>query len=213
MNRQRGISLIVVLIALVIISFAATALLRSTDTATLIAGNLSFKKAALASGDASTETAVNWLNANAGNAILFANSVADGYYATSADGCDLTGTRTPNDPTDDVDWTGAGANANCNLVSLLAAPAAGVANGYTVNYVVNRMCNAAGDPNSLLAADLVTPMVCSHFFGTASGGSTRVGGSYGNTPLSGTAPTYYRITTRITGPRNTIRYLQAFVVQ
>ncbi len=50
MKRQRGMALIIVLIALVIISFAATALLRSTDTATLITGNLAFKKAALASG-------------------------------------------------------------------------------------------------------------------------------------------------------------------
>jgi type IV pilus assembly protein PilX len=212
MNRQRGMSLIVVLIALVIISFAATALLRSTDTATLIAGNLSFKKAALASGDASNETAITWLDANSANAILQADSSANGYYATSSDGCDLTGTRTPNDGSDDVDWAVAGATPNCNMVAAAVNPA-GVAAGYTVSYVINRMCNAPGDPNALLAADGVTPMVCSRVQGGSSSGSTRTGGYYGNLPLSGTAQTYYRITTRIVGPRNTVRFVQAYVVQ
>jgi Tfp pilus assembly protein PilV len=211
MNRQRGISLIVVLIALVIISFAATALLRSTDTATLIAGNLSFKKAALASGDASTEAAITWLDANSANAILLADSIANGYYATSADNCDLTGSVTPNDPADDVDWAAAGATPNCNMIAVAAAPA-GLAAGYSVSYVVNRMCNAAGDPNALLTA-AGTPMVCSHVLGGATSGSTRTGGYYGNLPLSGTAQTYYRITTRILGPRNTVRFVQAYVVQ
>ena len=213
MRTQRGISLIIVLIALVIISFAATALLRSTDTATLIAGNLSFKKAALATGDASNEVAINWLTANAAAAKMLADSSADGYYSTSADACDLTGNRTPNDATDDVDWAVAGVPANCNMSALKVSPnPAGVANGYSIAYVINRMCNAAGDPNSLLAADGATPMICSRVQGGAGSGSTRSGGAYGNLPLSGSTQTYYRITTRITGPRNTVRYVQAFVV-
>jgi hypothetical protein len=82
-----------------------------------------------------------------------------------------------------------------------------------VAYAINRMCNAAGDPNALLAADGVTPMVCSRVFGGSTSGSTRTGGYYGNLPLSGAAQIYYRITTRITGPRNTIRFIQAYVVQ
>jgi hypothetical protein len=55
-------------------------------------------------------------------------------------------------------------------------------------------------------------MVCSVAGAGASEGSTRGGPSYGNTPLTGASQTYYRITTRIDGPRNTIRYVQAFVV-
>ena len=214
MKRDRGVSLIVVLIALVLISFAAVALLRSTDTATLIAGNLAFKKAALASGDAGSEVAITWLDANSANAILLADSAANGYYATSYEGCDLTGTRTPNDHSDDVDWTVAGATPNCNMSGLVPAPQpAGIAAGYSVSFVINRMCNAAGDPNSLVAADGVTPMVCSRVSGGTTSGSTRTGGYYGNLPLAGTAQVYYRITTRIAGPRNTVRFIQAYVVQ
>ncbi len=211
MKNQRGISLIVVLIGLVIISFAAVALLRSTDTATLIAGNLGFKKAALASGDAGTETAITWLNANTAGTGLHADVAASGYYATSRDACDLTGSRTPDDSTDDVDWTSAGAKPNCNMVAFAAAPASGVAPGYSVRYIINRMCNAPGDPASALSAS-GGAMICSGADANSGGASTQVGPTYSRRPFSGSSQTYYRITTRITGPRGTIRYVQAFVV-
>jgi type IV pilus assembly protein PilX len=211
MKNQRGISLIVVLIGLVIISFAAVALLRSTDTATLIAGNLGFKKAALASGDASTETAIIWLNANIAGTGLQSDVSASGYYATSRDACDITGSRTPDDSSDDVDWTSSGLKPNCNIASFAAAPAAGVATGYSVRYVINRMCNAEGDPASALS-NAGGAMICSGADANNGGASTQVGPSYSRRPFSGSSQTYYRITTRITGPRGTVRYVQAFVV-
>lgn len=212
-RAQSGISLLIVLIALVIIGFAAVALLRSSDTGTLVVGNLGFQKTALASADAAAETAITWLEANAAGGALFVDDVADGYYATTADNCDLTGTRTPGDADDDVDWLATGANPACNMVALTVAPApAGVADGYTVRYVINRVCNVAGDPNNLFGADGVTPMTCSRSNTGASEGSTRGGASYGNTPLTGVAQTYYRITARVDGPRNTVRYTQAFVI-
>lgn len=210
-RAQRGVSLITVMIALLIMSFAAVALLRSTDTATLIAGNLTFKKTALATGDAGTEAAIAWLGANLAGNTLHADLVGNAYYSTSTPGCDLTGQDTPNDTTDDVNWDGGAANAACPLVALTVAPA-GVAAGYSVSYVINRVCNAAGDPSSVVAADGVTPMVCSRQTNADSSNSTRAGGSYGSLPLSGQPQTYYRITTRVTGPRNTVRYVQAFVV-
>jgi Tfp pilus assembly protein PilX len=209
-TRQRGLSLIIVLVALLVISFAAVALLRSSDTSTLVAGNLAFQKAALAAGDAGTEEAINWLSANAADGTLFDNDAASGYFATTADNCDLTGSRTPNDDDDDVDWEGADPGADCNLAALSVTPD-GVADGYTLSYVINRVCNSEGDPNAITGAG-GAPMACSRAGGGASEGSTRGGGSYGNIPLTAESQTYYRITTRIAGPRNTVRYVQAFVV-
>ncbi|MEY4760708.1 MAG: hypothetical protein RLZZ200_564 [Pseudomonadota bacterium] len=211
MNRQRGISLIVVLIALIIISFAATALLRSVDTATLITGNLAFKKAALASGDAGSEAAIAWLTASASGTTLHSDRSADGYYATSADACDLTGSLTPDSSADNVAWTGTNPPANCNMVARQAA-SAGIANGFTVSYVVNRMCNAAGNPSSIFAADGTTPMICSRSASGSDTGSTRTGAYYGNFALTGGTQVFYRITTRVSGPRNTVRFTQTFVV-
>jgi Tfp pilus assembly protein PilX len=210
-RQQRGISLFVVLIALIIISFAAVTLLRSTGTGTLVSGNLAFQKTALASGDAGSEQAIAWLVANAASGALFQDDAANGYYATTADNCDLTGTRTAGATADDVNWTGSDPGGDCNM-DARTATVAGIANGYTVRYVVNRVCNSTGDPNAVLASDGLSPMVCSRVDAGASDGSTRSGGSYGNLPLTGESQTYYRITTRIDGPRNTVRYLQAYVV-
>ncbi len=209
--KQRGISLIVVLVALVIIGFAAVALLRSSDTSTLVAGNLAFKKTALAATDAGSEVAMNWLLANATGTTLRDDVDASGYYSSTADGCDLTGTRTPGDASDDVNWTGTDPGANCNMNAFAPVSPAGVPAGYTVRYVINRVCNAAGDPNAIFAEDGVTPMLCSTTGAGQSEGSTRGGGSYGNTPLTGESQTYFRITTRVDGPRNTVRYTQVIV--
>jgi type IV pilus assembly protein PilX len=211
--RQAGLSLLVVLIALVIISFAAIALLRSSDIGTLIVGNLGFQKTALAAGDAGTEVAVTFLTANSGGNALFNDRPAGGgYYATIAGACDLTGTRTPN-VADDVNWTGVVPAAGCNMVArTLPLGTAGVPADYTVRYVINRVCNGQGDPNLLMVPGTMTPMACSRLGAGASEGSTRGGASYGNLPLTGEAQTYYRITTRIDGPRNTVRYVQVLVV-
>jgi hypothetical protein len=82
-----------------------------------------------------------------------------------------------------------------------------------VSFVVNRMCNAAGDPTAVLAADGITAMVCSSAESSSDGGgSTKVGPDYSGYAFSGSSQTYYRITTRIAGPRNTVRYVQAWVV-
>lgn len=205
MNRQRGISLIVVLMGLIIISFAAAALLRSTDTGTLVAGNLSFKKAALALGDVGTEAAIAWLDDNATGSTTHSDVPASGYYATSADFCDLTGSRTPNDDDDDVDWTGTDPGGDCHMAGVTVPLPAGFGDGYAVRYVINRMCNTVGDPGS-------AAVICSRADALDSTASTQVGPNYSRQPFSGGAQTYYRITTRITGPRGTVRYVQAFVV-
>jgi type IV pilus assembly protein PilX len=208
---ERGISLVVVLVALVIIGFAAIALLRSSDTGTLIVGNLGFQKTALAAGDAGTEAAIEWLIENSDGAALFDDVAASGYFATSAENCDLTGAVTPGNAADDVQWVGADPGNACSMVATAVAPP-GVAPGFTVRYVINRVCNATGDPNEMTAADGVTPMACSNLSGSGGEGSTRAGASYGNTPLVAGAQTYYRITTRVDGPRSTVRYAQALVV-
>ena len=210
---QGGMSLFITLIALVLLTFAGLALLRSVDTGTLISGNLGFQETALSSGDAGTEAAIIWLTANAAGAALFADSKPAGYYATSADNCDLTGS-TFSGASNDINWTGTDPGAACAMdARILPAGTAGVPPGYTVAYVVNRICNAPGDPNLAVASDGSTAMVCAKYVKpSGNGSSTRVGPAYGSGPLTGTPQYYYRITTRISGPRNTVRFIQAFIV-
>lgn len=202
LRRQRGIVLLIALISLVAISLAGIALMRSVDAGLMITGNLAFKQTAAHAGDAGTESAIDWLTANSAN---LANDVAAaGYYATWRTACDLLGTRSA-DISDDVTWAdGDAAQAGCGMVAAAVASAR-LPDGYSATYVINRMCDGEGTPND--------PSIFCSAYATTSGasGSTKGGASYGQMPLSGTAQQYYRITTRVVGPRNTESIVQAIV--
>jgi len=189
--KQRGVVLFLALIALVVMSLAAVALIRSVDTSTIVAGNLAFKQSAITSADSGLESAIVWVTGTA-PATLDSDSAANGYYATAPTAFPFTA---------DATWA-AGSSA----------PATGDgidANGYeatsgnTTRYIIQRMCRVAGAP---------TTANC--LFGAATGGTGSKTGvdatGAGAVTASGLSP-MYRITARITGPRNTISYVQSFV--
>lgn len=154
--RQRGLSLIVVLLSLVTLAFASVALIRSIDTGTLVIGNLGFKKAATASSDQPADTAIAWLQARLTGTTLYNNITADGqaYYATSIDALDPSGnsrpaTGVPARPF--VDWAGdsCGGCVAAGTCSTCVAPSSSTttADGYTHRYLITRLCKCTGDPN------------------------------------------------------------------
>lgn len=199
---QRGVTLLIALISLVAISLAGIALMRSVDAGLMIAGNLAFKQTAGHAGDAGTEAAIAWLDANVAD--LANDAPAAGYYATWRMPCDVLGSRNA-DLGDDVIWTdGDAPQAGCGMVATSVASAQ-LPEGYSATYVINRMCDGEGSPND--------PGVFCSAYATASSvsGSTKGGASYGQMPLSGTTQQYYRITTRVVGPRNTESFVQATV--
>ncbi|HEY0847551.1 MAG TPA: hypothetical protein VGE12_19460, partial [Noviherbaspirillum sp.] len=191
-HTQKGVVLIIALIVLVAMTLASIAMVRSIDTSTVIAGNLAFKQSAVASGDAGIEAAVTWLSANGDS--LTEDSPTNGYYATSQDSLDLTAA---NDSTaDDLDWSDA------NKVKKLATDAA----GNNVAYIIHRMCNNAGALNGATCAT-EDGQLSGSSLGAARQMSTYQPGSWTVAASRG----YYRITVRVTAPRNTISYVQAFV--
>jgi Tfp pilus assembly protein PilX len=127
LSLQSGSSMFITLVALLLLTFAGIALLRSVDTSTLISGNLSFQEAAVTSADAGTEAAITWLSSNAIGTTLFADAKASGYYATSSDNCDLTGSSLSG-VANDINWTGSDPGAGCAMdARILPANSAGVA--------------------------------------------------------------------------------------
>jgi len=74
--------------------------------------------------------------------------------------------------------------------------------GNTIYYVTHRMCDQSG-----VSIDTANCAKVS----SVSVGSTKGGGSYGSSPLSGTSLVFYRITARVEGPKFTVSYIQAFV--
>lgn len=120
-SRQTGVVLFFALIALVAMSLAAVALIRSVDTNSLIAGNLSFKQSTMFSSDRGVEVAMNWVVTHV--TALEADNTVNGYYATNA----------------------------ANPIALVDASGmldGTDGQGNTISYVIQRMCSAAGPANA-----------------------------------------------------------------
>lgn len=196
--KQRGVVLFFALIALVAIMLAAVALIRSVDTGTVIAGNLAFKQAATTSGDAGTEAAMTWVAAtdaaNTAKSVLTdathplnITDATKGYYSSTDPALSLFA---------DATWN-----------AITAIPAVTDSSGNTVRYIIQRACRV---PNvAIQAADCLF-----------SGAATDSNGKEiplpqdicegAGCPVAGQSP-MIRVTSRVTGPRNTVSYVQAFV--
>lgn len=189
--RQRGVVLLITLIALVTLALAALALVRSVDTNIIVAGNVSLKQAATLTADNGVESAIAWLNqieVAPGIAHFNNDDVDDAYYATSDDF----------DPLSDATWNGG--------VTVAVATGTGIdedgrdLSGNRIRYVIQRLCSepVAPDVNNCLIVE-----------GESDTSSMRVMDDPppSEPPLS----PIYRITARVDGPRNTVSYVQAFV--
>lgn len=205
--RQRGVVLFFALIALVVMSLAAVALIRSVDTSTLIAGNLAFRQAATTSGDRGVESAFDWL------AAAETASVGISVYADTAHPFNNTGGR---------DITGAcclnaGYYSNADPALTLTDPAKWVdassfpvtddGSGYSVRYIIQRMCR---DPDVVLAT---SNCLFSAPAQDTNGQSIPLPSDIcqgAGCPVAGQSP-QYRITSRTAGPGNTVSFIQAFI--
>ncbi len=212
-QRQRGVVLILTLIVLVAMTLAAIALVRSVDTGNVVAGNMAFKQGTAQAGDAGTEAAIAFLLSGGVGGISIAGSTAsyndhpiapnDGYYATGQD-LDMTGNS--HDPTRGlVDWDSNGCNGVASAGCQTPAPAITTSGGYTVSYIINRLCSQAGD---------VTAMGNNCVTFLAQGAQSPVRGELkiGKDRRFSLVPIeYYRITSRVSGPRNTVSYIETVV--
>ncbi|PKO92630.1 MAG: hypothetical protein CVU15_05825 [Betaproteobacteria bacterium HGW-Betaproteobacteria-1] len=196
--RQQGVVLFIALIALLVMSLAAVALIRSVDTNTMIAGNLSFRQSALVSSDRGAEAALEWIDAKlVVNASDLNNHIpAEGYFSTYVAEC--TGAQDPDGNEVDairlVD--------NCGVLSI-----ADDGLGNEIRYVIQRMCF---DPDTVppYDADESTCLLGEAEIGT---GSKKVRGKdKGGMLLDAKQSPIYRVTVKVTGPRNTISYAQTF---
>ena len=191
-RAQRGVVLFIALIVLVAMSLAGVALLRGVDTGTIIAGNLAFRQTSTHVADLGVEAARAWLQGQP-VADLYLDKTANGYYATWQTAIDLLG----NDPVKaDYDW---------NLST--AIPAGSTyepPSGYELRYVIHRLCEGSGDPASTTCVKVTGAAAA-----TASG--TKGAAAYGTYAISVPTSSMYRITVRVTGPRNAQSYVQATV--
>jgi Tfp pilus assembly protein PilX len=185
-RHEQGVVLFVALIVLIIMTLAGLALLRQMGAGTSIAGNIAFKENATSVADRGTEVARQWIRDN--TAITANDSLTAGYHSS------WTGSwGTSVDPTT-FTWD----NANSRLITDDDPQT-----GNTARVIIQRLCEtpnmSAIDPAQRCSDSLI-----------ANGGSKGGGGYPSVLPSTSTAP-FYRVTTRVQGPRNTISYTQALL--
>jgi Tfp pilus assembly protein PilX len=193
MRKQKGVIMIIALIVLVSMTLAAIGMSRSIDTANLVAGNMAFKQATLQGSDIGFKGAYAWLAANSAGATLQSTSAINGYFSAAP-------ATEPNwfDPNDAI-W------GNAVLLN------GGVPDnaGNVVRYVIHRMCTQSNTAYNNANAGVANQ--CALTF--PSGGATSGGSmSVGSAQFEGIPQLYYRVTTRVDGPRNTISIVQMSVL-
>ena len=208
-RAQSGAGLVVALIMLIVMSLGAIALVRSVETGSLVAGNFAFRQSALLASDAGSEAAVQWLIPLAALPDLYTDQTARGYYASVPDGLDITNSGSSTSSSGVkvlIDWDNDQCQSQSGIVCVAAAPALATdAAGNSIRSVIHRLCLSAGSPTDAANSCLL--------YQDASGGSAKKSGiSYGNVKrFQASVGVYYRITTRVMGPRNTIVFTQTMV--
>jgi Tfp pilus assembly protein PilX len=194
--RQAGAILLIAMVVLVAMTLSALALIKSVNTTNLIAGNLGFRESALLASDRSMEKALNFLDnlctgkclyEDNGNDPAIKNSEGKCYWATRENEPTEANGKTWEDVMDDLNAS----NANCGFSD---------GAGNNVWYVIQRLCRKTG---------AVSKAQCSWSPHCKLTGSAGAGGSSG----CSTSMIYYRITTRVNGPRNTAVYTQTVIAK
>ena len=203
--RQRGIVLYVALVVMVIMMLAGVAVLRSVGSGQGVAGNLAFKQNATSAGDLAATAAAVYLKPASpalppSTVTLGVDLPAQGYLAEWGPSA-----TSPPDPL-------------CYPPPLLPYPTfdpntflwdtcpavvqatADDGTGNRVRYVIHRMCAVAG-PN-------VAPNVCVSVMDNNTLGAG--GGGTGSVAAPILSP-YFRVTTRIDGPRHAVSYTQVMM--
>lgn len=178
--------MIVTLLALVLLTLAATAMLRASDTSQVLAGNLAFRRDLANQAERGFAKARTLLvsGALASDTTRTANLLTSNYSAarltTNASGVPLV------------------------LASDAAFASAGMTgsdiseNGVTVRYVIDRLC---------LATETFDTSSCEAT--AASSSSTDPGGSGWLRKPGGESRPVYRISVRVKGPRDTLAFYQS----
>lgn len=196
-SSQRGVTLIFALIALVVLLIGAAAMVRSMSTSMLNAGNYGFKRDLGNQGERAVDLVLNQINTG-----VLGSDLAREQSNTALNYSAVILANNPQGVPlallSDAEFAAAGTAGNDITQTDM---------GVTIRYVVDRMSTAPGPVDATkailsdapaLGADSLTPV--------ENNSSPGVGG-----PQVGAAPrkVIYRLSMRVSGPRNTQSFFQA----
>ena len=196
-RHQHGVVLFVALIAMVVLSLAGVALLRTVDTNQSVAGNLAFRQASINAINDAVEKATDDLFIKGNIVNPFNDDLAHNYYANLRPG---------EQPSTGIPAALYGPTPPYPVAfQTYTSPT-----GMKARWVIERMCQGSapapgpyyGDPTTvtgMIACDLLTPKV-------GSGRTTMKPGEIPVPPVP-----LYRVTIRVDGPSNTASFAQAML--
>ena len=204
--KQTGVVLLIALIVLIAMTLAGIAMIRSTDTGNVVAGNIAFRQAALQEADVGVDAAFNALTA--GSITPTTTTAGPRYYAImqtaatapalGANGApSYIAAMTPGDAVGTADaYGGTGFSA---------------ATGNRVRYVIERMCNPV--PVTLTIPTTAAEIKANCLTYNPAAGTNNSSRNALRVQLSNivTPIAYYRVTVRVDGPRNTLSMAQSII--
>lgn len=190
-QRQRGVVLFMALIALIALSLAGLAMVRSVDTGNVISGNMAFRQAAMQNSDVGIEAAFLALPGIL-NTSRDAN-IANQYFALRQ-AVDTAGVPSA------VNWANVPCRDNANATVTCSDQ------DYQVKYVIDRLCE-----QQTTGSTTVTD-VQGYCFVDVSTGKSGSKGAF-QAVFSSADSVYYRVTVQVSGPRNTTAYVQAIITR
>jgi Tfp pilus assembly protein PilX len=188
-GRQRGVVLIFTLIVLLILTIGAVALTKSMNISMFSAGNLAFRQDLVNQGEEAIATVMSEFTANG---VLVSATNTDSNQTSNNYSATMLPTNpqgVPNVLLNDGLWT----SPPYNFTS--ADDLTGATPDVTMRYVIDRLCAATG-------ASVSTG--CVQATAAPTGQDSR--DPHGLAPPTATV---YRISVRVTGPRNTQVFLQS----
>lgn len=216
LGAQRGASLFIALVALIALTFTGLAMVRTSDTSSLIAGNFAFRQAALNAGDLAIEAAIAKLEGNFG-------------FTDSASKLDTTTSWSTNNPvyyyafSPDVGKIENSANTSTNATwdwpsgksrrinwSTGSGYSQSIGTGFSYVAIIERLCKDDGSSHiHVIGSSGNVNLNCQ----TVALNSGDIGQS--RDPLFASSVVYvsYRVTARVFGPRNTAATVQALIAK
>jgi type IV pilus assembly protein PilX len=189
-RAQRGVTLIIAMVSLVILTIGAVALVRSSNVSSLMSGNFAFKRDITTQSERAVAAALTSLrtgslsNPTTREANVLGNNYSGVQLSSNAHGI-------PNALTDESVYSSAGFTAGDIVDST---------SNLKIRYVIDRLCIAG-----TTAFDPARCVVVSSK-GDSSGGDPLLSKLTGGVPVP-----VYRISVRVTGPRGAQTYTQATV--
>jgi type IV pilus assembly protein PilX len=197
LRRHRGVVMLFVLIALVVLLIGAAALVRSFNTSLVTAGNIGFKRDLVNQAERAVPTVMTLVQTGAlSSATARANNLQAQNYSASILATNDSGI--PNALLTDTAFAAVGATANDITVADQQV---------RVRYLVDRLCSTAG------AESVIGATKCALADGGAPPGGSgsnliRSEDSAGGSAGAVQAQVVYRLSIRVDGPRGTQAFFQ-----